>query len=89
LDAPLSKLAGDAADFLDRPADQERLVRRRGSVFLSGTDRLTTTEGQLISTLGGLIESIGRAGAAQAESLEKQLTDIKKKIDRIQAVHGM
>jgi hypothetical protein len=34
-DAPLSELDSDAADFLDRPADQERcLVRRRG-VFLS------------------------------------------------------
>ena len=34
LDAPLCELDGDAADFLDRPADQECLVRRRGSVFL-------------------------------------------------------
>ncbi|MGC1582802.1 MAG: hypothetical protein WA766_15040, partial [Candidatus Acidiferrales bacterium] len=37
LDAPLSKLDGDAADFLDRPADQECLVRRRRSVFLGAT----------------------------------------------------
>ena len=36
LDAPLCELDGDAADFLDRPADQECLVRRRGSVFLGG-----------------------------------------------------
>ena len=33
-DAPLSKLDGDAADFLDRPADQERCFCR-GRVFLS------------------------------------------------------
>ena len=33
-DAPLSKLDGDAADFLDRPADQERCFGR-GRVFLS------------------------------------------------------
>ena len=34
LDAPLGELGGDAADFLDRPADQKCLVRRRRSVFL-------------------------------------------------------
>jgi hypothetical protein len=35
-DAPLGKLRGDTADFLDRPADQERCVGRgRGRVFLS------------------------------------------------------
>lgn len=34
LDAPLRELDGDMADFLDRPADQECLVRRRGIVFL-------------------------------------------------------
>ena len=33
-DAPLSKLDGNAADFLDRPADQERCFGR-GRVFLS------------------------------------------------------
>src|SRR6516225_6855992 len=39
-DAPLSELDSDAADFLDRPADQERcLVRRRG-VFLSAGSAL-------------------------------------------------
>jgi hypothetical protein len=37
LDAPLRELDGDAADFLNRPADQECLVRRRGSVFLGAT----------------------------------------------------
>ena len=37
LDAPLGELDGDAADFLDRPADQEYLVRRRRSVFLGAT----------------------------------------------------
>jgi hypothetical protein len=37
LDAPLGELDGDAADFLDRPADQECLVRRRRSVFLGAT----------------------------------------------------
>jgi len=38
LDAALSEFDGDAADFLHRPADQDRLlVRGRGSVFLSGT----------------------------------------------------
>jgi len=37
LDAPLRELYGDAADFLNRPADQECLVRRRGSVFLGAT----------------------------------------------------
>jgi len=37
LDAPLRELHGDAADFLDRPADQERLiVGRRDNVFLGG-----------------------------------------------------
>jgi hypothetical protein len=36
LDAALSELHGDAADFLDRPADEERLFVTRGSVFLSG-----------------------------------------------------
>ena len=36
LDAPLRELYGDAADFLDRPADQECLVRRRGIIFLGG-----------------------------------------------------
>ena len=36
LDAPLCQLHGDAADFLDRPADEDRLrVGRRGRVFLS------------------------------------------------------
>jgi hypothetical protein len=35
-DPPLGKLHGDAADFLDRPADQERCFGRdRGRVFLS------------------------------------------------------
>src|ERR1700674_3721173 len=34
LDAPLGELHGDAADFLDRPADQEDLVRGRSVVFL-------------------------------------------------------
>jgi hypothetical protein len=35
-DAPLSKLHGDPADFLDRPADQERCFGRdRGRAFLS------------------------------------------------------
>ena len=35
LDAPLCKLDDDAADFLDRPADQERrFVRRRSIIFL-------------------------------------------------------
>ena len=37
-DASLGELYGDAADFLDRPADEDGLaVRRCGSVFLSGT----------------------------------------------------
>ena len=35
-DPPLGKLHGDAADFLDRPSDQERCVVRRGIVFLGG-----------------------------------------------------
>ena len=35
-DAPLSELRGDTADFLDRPADQERRFGRdRSFVFLS------------------------------------------------------
>ena len=35
-DAPLGKLHGDAPDFLDRPANQERCFGRgRGRVFLS------------------------------------------------------
>ena len=35
-DAPLGKLRGDAADFLDGPADQERgFGRDRRRVFLS------------------------------------------------------
>ena len=34
LDAPLRKLDDDAADFLNRPADQERrFVRRRSIIF--------------------------------------------------------
>ena len=38
LDASLGELYGDAADFLDRPADEDGLaIRRRGSIFLSGT----------------------------------------------------
>lgn len=38
LDAPLCELQGEAADFLDRPADQERLmVASRGIVFLGGS----------------------------------------------------
>jgi len=38
LNAALCKLHGDAADFLRRPADQDRrFAGRRGSVFLSGT----------------------------------------------------
>jgi hypothetical protein len=32
LDAPLCKLDDDAADFLDRPADQERCLGRRRRV---------------------------------------------------------
>ena len=37
LDASFGELYSDAADFLDRPADEDGLVvRRRGSVFLSG-----------------------------------------------------
>ena len=37
LDAPLCKLDDDAANFLDRPADQERcLFRRRSIIFLGG-----------------------------------------------------
>src|SRR5271169_4601276 len=37
LDAPLCELDDDAADFLDRPTDQERcVVRRRSVVFLGG-----------------------------------------------------
>ena len=37
LDAPLCKLDDDAANFLDRPADQERcFVRRRSIIFLGG-----------------------------------------------------
>jgi len=40
-DAPLSELDGDATDFLDRPADQERrLLRRCGGVFLSAGSAL-------------------------------------------------
>ena len=40
-DAPLCKLQGDAADFLDRPADQERCFGRgRGRVFLSDSPAL-------------------------------------------------
>jgi len=35
LDASLGKLYGDAADFLNRPTDEDRLfVVARGSVFL-------------------------------------------------------
>ncbi len=38
LNATLCEFYRDAADFLDRPADEDGLVvRRRGSVFLSGT----------------------------------------------------
>ena len=38
LDAPLRELEGDATDFLDRPADQERrLIDRRCNVFLGHT----------------------------------------------------
>jgi hypothetical protein len=38
LDAPVGELDGNAADFLDRPADQtRRFCERGGSVFLSGT----------------------------------------------------
>jgi hypothetical protein len=41
LDAPLCEFDGDAADFLDRPADQEGLVRRRGgSPFFGSTTAL-------------------------------------------------
>jgi hypothetical protein len=37
LNASLGEADGDAADFLDRPADQERLiVGWRGIVFLGG-----------------------------------------------------
>ena len=37
LDAPLCKLDDDAANFLDRPADQEHcFVRRRSIIFLGG-----------------------------------------------------
>jgi len=35
-DAPLGELHGDAADFLDRPADQERLAVLGRSVFFWG-----------------------------------------------------
>jgi hypothetical protein len=37
LDAALCEFHGDAADFLDRPADQKRCAARRGLVFLGGT----------------------------------------------------
>jgi len=38
LDSPLGELDGDAADFLDRPADQaRRFVGSSGGVFLGGT----------------------------------------------------
>ena len=38
LDMALREFDGNATDFLDGPANQERfLVRKRGSVFLSGT----------------------------------------------------
>src|ERR1700752_1523086 len=38
LDTPVGELDGDAADFLDRPADQpRRFGGRGGSVFLGGT----------------------------------------------------
>ena len=36
LNAALCEFHGDAADFLDRPADQERCAVRRGIVFLGG-----------------------------------------------------
>ena len=39
-DAPLSELDSDAADFLDRPADQERCLVRRRRVFLSAGSAL-------------------------------------------------
>ena len=40
-DASLSKFDGDAADFLDRPADQERcLARRRADVFFGAGSAL-------------------------------------------------
>ena len=37
LDAPVGELDGDAADFLDRPADQARRLGGGGGVFLGGT----------------------------------------------------
>ena len=40
-DASLCEFFGDAADFLDRPTDQERLiVRKRGIVFLGSAAAL-------------------------------------------------
>jgi hypothetical protein len=39
-DAPLGRLGGDATDFLDRPADQERCLVRRRRVFLSAGSAL-------------------------------------------------
>ena len=40
-DTPLCELLRDTSDFLDRPANQDRLVvRRRGGVFLGSEARL-------------------------------------------------
>jgi hypothetical protein len=63
-------------------------ISRQAKDLSEAASRISTTEGQLILTLSAVIESIGRIGAAQAEALEKELTEIKRKISKIERIHG-
>jgi hypothetical protein len=63
-------------------------ISRRGKELSEAASRADTTEGQLIYTLGGIIESIGRLGAAEAEALEKELSELRKRISKLERVHG-
>jgi hypothetical protein len=45
LDSPLGELDGDTADFLDRPADQERRFFGREVAALGGLEKLRPTVG--------------------------------------------
>jgi hypothetical protein len=38
--------------------------------------------------LAGIIESIGRLGAAEAGAVEKELSDLRKRISKLERVHG-
>src|SRR6516164_6621947 len=64
-DAPLSELDGDATDFLDRPADQERrLLRRCGGVFLSAGSALARWRMTAIMAKASMTRETCSAGKA-------------------------